>query len=69
MRTSAMSVCLSAPITRAGYFFLRPGTLTITFSASSTTWWLVRMLPSSLAITPEPVTWLRRSLILTMASM
>ena len=68
MRSSAMSVCLSVPTIRAGILPVTPGIVTVTFSAFSTTCWLVRMRPSALAITPEPVTSLRRSFTFTIAS-
>ena len=69
MRSSAMSVWRSVPIRRAGYFRFRPGTLTVIFSASSTTCSLVRIAPSEVTISPEPVTSLRRSSNLTIAWM
>ena len=37
MRSRAMSVCMSVPMMRAGYLRFTPGTLTVTFSARSTT--------------------------------
>jgi hypothetical protein len=52
-----------------GYFRFRPGTLTVIFSASSTTCSLVRIAPSAVTISPEPVTSLRRSSNLTIAWM
>jgi hypothetical protein len=69
IRSTPMSVCLSVPITVAGYFGFRPGMVTVTFSAFITTCSLVRMKPSLETTNPEPVTCLRRLLCSEMASM